>query len=101
MYEALMKVDIIREYIISASEILDFTIDAEMPFMKKWKGSACENFKKHWEHESLILHSIVHFTQNKLTKGPPTSTPLHRIFKYHVDFDVLQNYACGNHEVGP
>jgi hypothetical protein len=64
-YDALMKVDVVREYSISAVEIQDLCADARKSFVEKWKGPACNSFKKQREHISLIPQSIVRFMEEK------------------------------------
>jgi hypothetical protein len=63
-----MQVNIVGKYKIFAVEIQDSTTDAGKMFMDKWKGPACENFKKHRAHKSLIPQSIVGFMKSMVTE---------------------------------
>jgi hypothetical protein len=87
-YQGLMELDIARVYIISIEEVRELVADAGKTFVERWKGLACDDFKRHREHVSLIPHSIVHFMQDKLREGPPGSEEFNRVAEFHVQSDV-------------
>lgn len=45
-YQALLHVDIMKEFKVFARQIKEFCVDVGINFVEKWKGHACENFKK-------------------------------------------------------
>jgi hypothetical protein len=83
-YDALMKVDVVREYSISTVEIQDLCADAGKSFVEKWKGPACNSFKKQQEHVSLIPQSIVQFMEEKIREGPPSIEPMQGIAEFQL-----------------
>jgi hypothetical protein len=90
-FEALMELDIVRAYDISAEELRDLVADAQKPFVDKWKGPVCNNFRSQREYEGLIPGSIVQFMRNRLAGGPPPPEFFHGIAEFHVHSEVKWN----------
>jgi hypothetical protein len=90
-YDALMKVDVVCKYSISAVEIQDLCADARKSFVEKWKGPACNSFKKQREHVSLIPQSIVRFMEEKIRKGPPSTKPVQGIAEFQLQSELHRN----------
>jgi hypothetical protein len=65
-FEALMELNIVWAYDISAEEFSDLVVDAEKAFVDKWKGPACNDFRSQREHKGLILRSTIQFMRNML-----------------------------------
>jgi hypothetical protein len=91
MYDALMKVDVVREYSIYAVKIQDLCADAGKSFVEKWKGPACDNFKKQREQVSLIPQSIVRFMEEKIREGPLPSEPVQGIAEFQLQSELHRN----------
>jgi hypothetical protein len=94
-FSALMELDVLRMYDISAEEFKDLVADAGKAFVEKWKGPACNDFRSQREHEGLIPGSIVQFMPNRLAGGPPPPELFHGIAEFHIHSKVKRN--CQSH----
>jgi hypothetical protein len=91
-YDALMKVDVVREYSIYIVKIRDLCADAGKSFVEKWKGLLCDSFKKQREYISLIPQSIVRFMEEKIREGPPPIEPVQGIAEFQLQSELHRNY---------
>ena len=69
-------------------EIKELAADAGTSFVEKWKGPACEDFKKQKQYESLIPESIKRFMEYKLKGIPAPANLLQWIAESRVKSDV-------------
>lgn len=89
-----MQVDIKREFNVSAEEIKALSVDAGTKFVEKWRGPACDNFKKQAEHESLIPESIERFMRCTVKGIESGAGQFHWTLDSHVNSDARRNHVA-------
>ena len=90
-FKALMQIDLTREHGISARKIQELAMDAGIAFVGRWKGLACETFKKQAQYEDLIPKSLVGFMQEKMRRSTNSVKHFQCISESIVHCDANRN----------